>query len=660
MPFWWRRRKRRWYGSRYKRRYFNKYKRRRRRFPRRYRRRRTTRRRRKRRGKVRRKKKTLTVKQYQPDCIRKCKIKGVAVHVLGANGKQFACYTDNSKGWTPELQPGGGGFGVEKFTLQDLYNRNKYGTNIWTQSNKMLDLARYTGGYIKFWRHPHLDFIAKYDRELPMTLKQYTYPETYPLNLLLGKHKKLIPSLQTRPGGKRYVKIRFGPPKLLTNKWLFQETMANTGLLRLQTSVIDLRYPHLGCCNTNRLITLYGINLEFYKHFAWGNPTNPYSTENRWYTPYGKAKNPVTIIYSSTKQEVITIQDTDYHQSIKLASGWFQPKLLQAKKLKEEDQIPLTACRYNPTRDTGVGNKVWLASVLNTSYLAPKTDKDLVIEGLPLYMLSLGFFDYIAKLKKDTTFLQSYCFFIQSPALEPQHGAYHMFCPIDQSFINGKGPFDSYVTQWDQDHWFPTCKHQQKSVNAIVSCGPFMPKLENLKSSTWELWSTYCFNFKFGGATLPDPDTADPEQQGTFPIPNIQQPTVPLTNPEKTTPLATLHTWDFRRGIITSSAYKRMCENQETDTDFQTDSEIPKKKKKTSYKGNALPIQEEETQKIQSCLRSLCEEDSFQDYQETSDLRQLIQQQHQQQQQIKNNLLQLILDLKNKQKVLQLQTGVLD
>nr|UHM26560.1 MAG: ORF1 [Torque teno midi virus] len=660
MPFWWRRRRRRWYGSRYKRRYFNKYKRRRR-WPRRRRRnRRAPRRRRTRRTKVRRKKKTLTVRQYQPDCIRRCKIKGIAIHVLGCQGKQFACYTDNAEAWTPELQPGGGGFGVEKFTLQNLYEQNKKGNNIWTASNTNLDLARYIGGSIKFWRHEHADFVVYYSRTLPMNLQKYTYAGTYPQNLLLRKHKKIIPSLKTSSRGKRYVKIKFGPPKLLTNKWLFQETMANTGLIQIHSSVLDLRYPHLGCCNTNELVSLYGLNLEMYKHFAWGNPTNPYGTESRWYTPYGRAKNPITVTWPGSKTpEQITIKDENYHDSIKKDSGWFQTKILQATKINDYEQIPLTACRYNPTKDTGVGNKVWLASVMNSSYLAPKTDKDLILEGLPLYELLFGFFDLIQKTKKDPTFLHSYCLFLQSPALEPQHGAYHMFCPLDLSFIQGKGAYNSYVTQWEQDHWFPTIKHQQKTVNNIVMSGPFMPKLENQSKNTWELWSTYQFNFKFGGAQLPDPETADPEQQGTYPIPNNQQQTVQITNPEKTSPLTTIHTWDYRRGIITDSAYKRMRENQQTDTDFQTDTETPKKKKKTLHRGRALPIQEEETQEMQACLQTLCEKDSCQDFQE-GDLNLLIQQQHQQQQRIKQDLLKLIIDLKKKQKVLQLQTGILE
>nr|UYM03314.1 MAG: ORF1 [Anelloviridae sp.] len=661
MPFWWRRRRRPWYGRWYKRRYSTKFKRRRKRFPRRRRHRRFTRRRRRRgRAKVRRKKKTLTVKQWQPECIRRCKIKGIAAHIIGTQGKQFQCYTDNSQKWTPPLQPGGGGIAVEKFTLQHLYNEYRMGRNIWTTSNKWLDLVRYLGGYITFWRHPHVDFLVKYTTTLPMLLDKYTYPDTYPQQLMLARHKKFIPSLLTKPRGKRYVKIRFKPPKLLTNKWLFQETMATTGLIQIQASIADLRYPHLGCCNTNQLVTIMGINLNFYKNFAWGNPNNPIPTQqDKWYVPYTGVKHSLTVTWpgSKTKQQ-ITIPNTPYLETIKKDSGWFRKELMLATKLDEMEYIPGTYTRYNPTRDSGIGNKVWLASTFNSSIQPPKTDLDLIVENLPLYQLMLGFTDYVNKKKGDPQFINSYCLFFQSPYIEPQHGTHNIFCPIDYSFMNGKGPYDTNPDTWDTSHWFPTIKHQQKAINNIVSSGPFMPKLENQNLDTWELWSNYSFQFKFGGAPLPDAEAADPGQQGTYPIPNNIQSTIQIVNPEKTTAQSTLHAWDLRRGLITKTALKRMCENQQTDTDFQTDTAPFKKKKKTSLPENALPIQQEETEEIQSCLRSLCEKSISQESEE--DLLLLINNQKLKQQQLKHNLLKLITDLKKKQKVLQLQTGVLD
>ncbi len=44
-----------------------------------------------------------------------------------------------------------------------------------------------------------------------------------------------------------------------------------------------------------------------------------------------------------------------------------------------------------------------------------------------------------------------------------------------------------------KEKWFPRVLYQQKSINNIVVSGPYMPKLENLSLSTWELWSNYTF-----------------------------------------------------------------------------------------------------------------------------------------------------------------------
>ncbi len=67
---------------------------------------------------------------------------------------------------------------------------------------------------------------------------------------------------------------------------------------------------------------------------------------------------------------------------------------------------------------------------------------------------------------------------------------------------------------------------------------------------------------------MPDPTTADPTKQGQYDVPDKLYKTIQITNPEKQTPANTLHYWDYRRGIITSTAYKRMCENAETDSDI--------------------------------------------------------------------------------------------
>nr|UHK03863.1 MAG: ORF1 [Torque teno midi virus] len=664
MPFWWQRRNRWWRGRRrqfYKRKRTHKRRRPRRRFYKR-RHRRTYRRGRRRLKKVRRKRKTLPLKQWQPETIRKCKIKGIAVNTLGVQGTQYRCYTPNKYEYTIAKQPAGGSIGVERYTLEYLYKEHKAGNNIWTASNVNLDLVRYTGCTFKFLRHPHIDFVGYYSRNYPMQLQKYTYADTHPQQVMLAKHKFYIPSLLTKPTGKRYVKVKMKPPTQMSNKWFFQEGFADTGLIQLHTAAADLRYPHLGCCNTNQLASFLTLNTDFYQYAAWGNNHNPYipTEQNKWYRPYRMAT--VITKVKNVKDQNIDIQTTfsPYEDTISYQKGWFQPKLLQAKSIVEPAQAnpPLKGARYNPTLDTGENTAVWLTSVLNQSYYPPKTDLDLYIEGLPLWQLMLGFLDWVKQKKKDPTFLQSYYLCFHCDAIEPKPGLHQVFIPVDYNFVQGKGPYDSILSDWDTKHWYPLLKHQLETINSIVSTGPFMPKLDTLKNSTWELYSLYTFYFKFGGASLPEAETKDPATQGTHEVPDKQSKTIQIINPQKNTAAAALHCWDFRRGHITSAAFKRMCENAETDSDFAAD--VPKKKKKTTLQENTLPCISKEAQEVQDCLHSLYEESTCQEIPQDQDLQQLIYQQQQQQQQTKLQLLQLINNLKKKQKLIQLQTGILD
>ncbi len=35
--------------------------------------------------------------------------------------------------------------------------------------------------------------------------------------------------------------------------------------------------------------------------------------------------------------------------------------------------------------------------------------------------------------------------------------------------------------------WYPTANRQTTTINALVESGPYIPKLTNIKESTWEL-----------------------------------------------------------------------------------------------------------------------------------------------------------------------------
>lgn len=578
--------------------------------------------------------------------------------MLGGEGRQFVCYTDSRFDWNLATTPGGGGFGVEKYTLNYLYLENKRGNNVWTTSNVNLDLCRYTGASIRFYRHEHLDFVVCYDRNYPMQLEKYTYAYTHPYNLLQQKHKTIIPSLKTQPlNRKTSIKIKIKPPRQMSTKWFFQEQFGSQGLFTLYSSVIDLRYSHLSCCNSNQLVTFYSLNGDFYKNGNWGyvaTTTTPYSPYNGIKKGEYKGTD-----WTGKKTLSVNITANDYNSSVAYNNGWFNSTLLQIAHPETPSENPaIIKSRYNPTIDNGVGNKVWVTSLLKNSLGPPETDFDLVIDGLPLWQLWWGFLSYVTKKKNDKYFLKSYIAVFQCKYCEPQTGTHHYFIPIDPTFIQGQNPYGRFSIHNNTDKWFPNVTNQLETINNFVQTGPFVPNLDNQRQSTWELKSRYSFYFKWGGGQQPDQIAADPAKQATYSVPDKLRQAVQICNPERQDATKILHSWDFRRGLVTGKALKRILQDTKDDSNDSTFTDTETQPRKKKKKGNSLPLQEEDQEEEENCLLSLFEEDSCQESQTSQDLFQLIKQQQQQQQSIKLNLLHLISQLKKKQKMLQLQTGM--
>nr|UHM26792.1 MAG: ORF1 [Torque teno midi virus] len=676
MPFWWKRRRKPWFGRWRRRRRIQRYKRRprrRRRFTRR-RGRRTYRRRRKRRYKVRRKKQKIPLFQWQPDSIRKCHIKGVGVLVLGAHGKQFVCYTDVEKTAPPPKAPGGGGFGCMQFSLGYLYEEYKFRNNIWTHTNILYDLVRYLYVKFTFYRHPDFDFVIVYDRQPPFYIDKYTYPLCHPQNLLLGKHKIILLSKASKPNGRMKKKIIIKPPKQMLSKWFFQQQFQSHALLSLRASVCSLQYPHLGCCMPNRTITFFALNPGWYQQGNWasaGTATQPYK-------PYPQI--PTTLVFWDVapidipdqpspewvnKHTVTYTMDT-YNKSMSYDQGYFSKKVLQAKAVSRDKQkgsifgeIPMNICRYNPAKDTGKGNTIWLHSNLKNDYNPPTTDKDVQIDNLPIWMALWGWLSWVQHQKGTPDFFISYTLCIKSPAIEvaSKGTTIYPIIPIDQTFVNGMSPYGQTLTVHDKAHWYPDIYNQSEIINSLVTAGPYVPKLDNIKNSTWELHYFYDFLFKWGGPESSDPTVADPSKQPIYDALDKQQQTIQIRNPAKQKYETLVHPWDIRRGFITEKALKRMYENLSVDTNEQPD-DYPKKRAKLT--GPCFTAIQEIYQEEKSCLQTLCEENICQEIPQEENLQLLIQQQQQQQQELKYNILKLISEMKQQQNMLKLHTGMLN
>nr|UHM26108.1 MAG: ORF1 [Torque teno midi virus] len=674
MPFYWRRRRRWWWGKRwgrYKRK--PRYKRRKRFYRRRRANRAPRRRRRKRKYKVRRKKKLITLKQWQPDSVRKCKIKGYGTLVLGAQGRQLLCYTNMIRyNWIPKA-PGGGGFGCQLFSLGTLYTDWVFKKNVWTHTNIYYDLVRYLGVRFTFYRHPETDFIIAYDNQPPFDIQKLTYMHCHPANLLLAKHKKILLSSQTNPRGRLKLRMRIRPPKQMITKWFFSKHFSSAGLCLLKAAAMQTRYANLGCCNTNQLVTVYYLDPVFYANGNWAHKqqdTTPYKPYDNitaadifLWLPGSDTQTDWT---DDSKHAKWKLPQT-YNESVSYSKGCFCKNLMTAIQISTSYHpdykvaaLPVNVARYNPNYDSGEKSEIWMCSAFTKSHEKPQTDHDLYMSGYPIWMMLWGFINYVQMKKQDKTFFDTYYIVMKSPAFfpKPQVGAGDYYIPIDYEFVIGTLPYDEYITNAMKAAWWPKLKYQMNILNIIATSGPFVPKYDQTKNSTWELDYYYNFFFKFGGPELTDPKVVDPQYQSTYDVPDQITGRLQITDPAKNKASKLFHSWDWRRGLLTKRAFETMQQNLSTDSDISTDSGSPQKKKKRT--GPLLNNPEEETKKIKNCLLSLCEESTYQDPETEEDIKQLLKLQQQQQLELKRNILTLLMELKDKQRMLQLQTGVLE
>nr|UHK06946.1 MAG: ORF1 [Torque teno midi virus] len=669
MPFWWPRRRRYWWGRRRFTRRFKKPKRRRRRrrFPRR-RNRRFTRRRYKRKHKVRRKLKKINIQQWQPDSIKKCKIKGFSFLVLGANGRQSFCTTNQITEYPIPKAPGGGGFGCETINLDWLYKEYLAHNNIWTASNNFTDLCRYSGCKITFYRHPYVDFVINYERQPPFTLNKYTYPEIQPQNMLLAKHKKVLLSHASRPNGRNKLTLKIGPPKQMSTKWFFQKEFSPYHLLRLSATAASFQFPRYPSNTQGNILTVYALDIRFYHNSDWVKARNgPYlniQTAPAHY--YFKYYNERGVEQQGTYTKPTTLTENDYYKSINYTTGLFQTGLLRAFWIRSDNrwdqpsqaELPIIPLRYNPNIDHGFGNEIYLCNLTKGSYDKPIYTPNLQFNNVPLWMGFFGLYDFIIQNTNNKGVYLDHMFVVKCDALKPiRQATEQRYYPlIDRDFAFGKLPWDEYLDANSKKLWYPTADKQIQTINDIVCTGPYVPKFYNKVDSTWELPYKYTFFFKWGGPQTGDPHVEDPKTRNDYPVPDKLLQTVQVSNPQKLHTDTILHEWDYRRGLITSSALKRMSENLQIDTDFESDiSESPKKKQKISKE---LPCSPKLQTKVKESLLSLCEEPTCQEQPEN--LQHFIQQQQQQQQQLKRNILNILTHLKKQQMHLQLQTGNLD
>nr|UGV36515.1 MAG: ORF1 [TTV-like mini virus] len=221
----------------------------------------------------------ITLKQWQPSSIRLCHIKGLECLCLFNEARLAFNSILYKESFVPPGFPGGGGFSVMKFTLENLYDMHQKCTNWWTQSNEDLPLCRYLGCTIKCYSSENVDYIIKYSTSLPATSNKLTYPSTQPSMMLMSSHKRIIPSRKTNPRKKPYTKIRIRPPSKLENKWYFQKDFRTVPLLVLYAAPTNLKQFYINSQRENNNITLNSINTQLITNRDFTQAIWPFKVE---------------------------------------------------------------------------------------------------------------------------------------------------------------------------------------------------------------------------------------------------------------------------------------------------------------------------------------------------------------------------------------------
>nr|UGV36536.1 MAG: ORF1 [TTV-like mini virus] len=554
----------------------------------------------------------LIVKEFQPQTIKKCKVRGsMCLFQCGPNRLHYN-YTQYMNSYTPEYWEGGGGWSQLKFTLSSLYEQREYLRNKWTTSNVALPLVRYTGCKFKFWRMWDIDYIVYYSNCLPMLDTVYQHVNAQPYNMMLYKHKVIVKSQRSTPKSKPFKRLKIKPPEQFTNQWYFQADFATHGLVLLTTSAMDLNRMYLNPKAISSSITLNCLNTKLFanhnfKQYNMGtalwSPANDkyyYITDNGHTTP----KIQDLIYVGQTQYRTIgePIGPTQSYADYTKKQNWwknfanpFHPDILhdkhrlyvstnspftlfqntadRSKPITEkgltESTFPLIKkVRYTPYKDKGTANLVYIKPIhTNAEGWEPETDVDLKFEGFPLWCLLWGWEDWVKKLKKLQHMEQDYILVIRTDTMDTKLEEYVI---LDWTYVNGYSPYQQDYETVDFDQWYPCLTKQMQSIDEICQTGPATCKTS---SQSIEAHCDYTFFFKWGGCPNQLENITDPEQQKHYPTPHTIDETIETEDPE-TPPEHFLYPFDIRRHTITKTAAQRIKTDFKTTIISPTDSKL--------------------------------------------------------------------------------------
>lgn len=580
----------------------------------------------------------IAIQQFQPSRIRKCKIIGTRCLFQGSPLRTSNNYTDYANSVTPKNVPGGGGWSLQTFTLENLFDDFQRLKNIWTESNAGLPLVRYLGCTFKFYQSLETDYLVHYDRCWPMVDTPYTHADCSPTGMFLKKRKITIPSRQTQINKKPYKKVHIKPPTQMQTKWYFQHDLCKTPLLMLTATSVSLTNPYCYPKAKSNNITLYMLNSFIFQkpnfqnfpqttgyspkraedthqqHFGdlylWAthstNPSEALEVTNTtnlsgqlYFLGNTKTFNQGTPLKKDTNNTLNNWGNPFYHTHADKDSTTIYISYMSCTDYKELLNNATTSktyhltrtepiyfeYRYNPETDTGANNKVYLVSNSSAQSFQEPQNTNLIFEGFPLYILLWGWPDWIKKAKLTINPDENQILVLKTDQLHGTKQPYYI--PINKTFIEGTNPYTPEntetipaPTQYNHDHWYPKLEYQLETIEKICMSGPGCARMPF--EHYMQAYCKYKFYFKFGGCPKELQKAYDPCLQPKWATPDNIPGRLEIKNPI-TNPATEIYSFDWESDYVTEECIQRIKQhtsiNPKTVSISETNYQPPTKKK---------------------------------------------------------------------------------
>lgn len=509
--------------------------------------------------------------------------------------------------YVPPHEPGGGGWCYLMLSLGNLYTENQRLQNWWTVSNKGLNLVRYQGVILKFYRQKHTDYVVTWSNEYPMEVGKYHFPSIHPQRMLQYNHKIVVPSYDTLPQCKKpYKRVYVPPPKEMIDKWYFQQFFQRYPLVLIASTACSLNNMYVGnqAMNNNCSINCLNTNLFKHKCFQYQGTTGYqpkggmylYALDNGQIDPLSGKVGEMTYLGNSMDyqpgENLNSTSDVQTYNQKKWGNPFYTQYINEQRKIvttskqytalwsKKNEQMKQESiqlqiepfyyeCRYNPCKDDGIGNEVyWVKNFAEENGWDTKTDPDLAIDGFPLWIALWGWYDWSKKLNKAKNIWNDYILVIKTRYMEPKLPAYVF---LNDEFPLGLGNYDEPLKKIDPNdlkHWYPKWKFQKEAVETLLMTGTAVCRPENARQI--QAHCGYKFLFKWGGNPASMEQVVDPTAQPQYPVPSGLFQSPEIVDPS-TSIFNYLYNFDVRRHLLTQTAEKRIKNLSDTDISMFTD-----------------------------------------------------------------------------------------